>query len=298
MRLDYQMPEERDRLDYNSKENIQLIAKPPGRKHWLSMLSFGLLLFLASVFIMFYTGNLNLYPTVLIIGNFLTPAVFVIFFYDRQHTGDLRAGTVFWAFVVGGLLGVLGASVLEPLLITRPGNREEITLFTAMIIGLVEEGVKIAAVVVAARGLVRYLEMDGVVLGAAVGMGFAAFESTGYAFTTLIMSRGNLLVPLLQTVIRGLIAPFGHGVWTAILGAALFREAHSNHFHITGRVLLLYLFVSILHCLWNGLSGMFLLVIPPGIPVPLVPISVIIVGIITLAGLYGQAWRQQVRVKG
>ena len=280
------------------EDNVEkpITSRTPGKRHWLSMLMFGLVLFSATVFIMFYTGNLNLYPTVLIVGNFLSPAVFVIFFYDRQHTGDLKAGTVFWAFIVGGLLGVLGASVLEPLLISRPDSNEEITFFTALIIGLVEEGVKIAAVVVAARGLVRYLEMDGVVLGAAVGMGFAALESTGYAFTTLMVSRGNLLTPILQTVIRGLLAPFGHGVWTAILGAALFREAHGNHLHFTGKVLVIYLFVSLLHASWNGLTGVLVLSVPPGILIPVIPLCVILVGIITLAGLYGQALRQQARV--
>ena len=94
--------------------------------------------------------------------------------------------------------------------------------------------------------------MDGLLLGAAVGMGFAALESTGYAFTTFVESQGVVTVSIAVTVLRGLLAPFGHGVWTAILGAVLFRQSQPQRFRLTGAVILAYLFVSLLHGLWDG----------------------------------------------
>jgi hypothetical protein len=64
------------------------------------------------------------------------------------------------------------------------------------------------------------------VLGAAVGLGFAAFESAGYAFNALFTSSGLSLADLVETeVLRGILAPVGHGLWTAILGGVLFAAA-------------------------------------------------------------------------
>ena len=60
---------------------------------------------------------------------------------------------------------------------------------------------------------------DGVVLGAAVGFGFGALEITGYAFASMLTSGGLSIPDLVQTeVIRGLMAPLGHGLWTGIAG--------------------------------------------------------------------------------
>jgi RsiW-degrading membrane proteinase PrsW (M82 family) len=135
--------------------------------------------------------------------------------------------------------------------------------------------------------------MDGLLIGAAVGMGFAALESTGYAFTTFLTSQGHVGASIFTTVLRGLFAPFGHGVWTAILGAVLFRKSTPDRFRITGIVFLTYLFVSLLHGLWDGLPNTVYLIVPPGIPIPLISLVFGIVGIGTLTAIYGNARKQK-----
>lgn len=77
-------------------------------------------------------------------------------------------------------------------------------------VGLIEEGVKLGALWLLARRLPSYTMRDGMVLGAAVGFGFAAFESAGYAFNALF-TRGGLSLPnLLETeVLRGILTPLG-----------------------------------------------------------------------------------------
>ena len=52
---------------------------------WLRVFFFGCGLFVITTIVMFVTGNPNLYPTVILIGNFLVPIVFVTFLYDHQH---------------------------------------------------------------------------------------------------------------------------------------------------------------------------------------------------------------------
>ena len=61
----------------------------------------------------FATGNVNLVPTVILLGSFLVPVTFVV--YAFQHYADQVVTTqrIFTAFVYGGALGVLGASVPE-----------------------------------------------------------------------------------------------------------------------------------------------------------------------------------------
>ncbi len=268
---------------------------PRGGSSWLHTLWVGFLLFVVATIILFTTGNPNLYPTVILIGNFLVPVVFVAFLYDHQHLSLLTPETIGRSFGVGGILGVLGASVLETLLLHPPSNANQgLSLGSALGVGLIEEGCKIAAVMFIARRM-RYTEpIDGLLLGAAVGMGFAALESTGYAFTAFL-TQGHATASIFSTVLRGILAPFGHGVWTAILGTVLFRQSGPKHFRITGLVIVMYLFVSLLHGLWDGLPLVFSLtvIIPPGIPISVVTVTLSIIGIIVLAVMYRRALRQK-----
>jgi protease PrsW len=266
-----------------------------GGRSWLHVLWVGIVLFILATLVLFLTGNPNLYPTVILIGNFLIPVVFVAFLYDHQHLSSFTPEIIGRCFILGGILGVLGASVLESLLIPAPSVAGQgLSLSSAMLVGLIEEGCKIVALMFLARHLPHKRQIDGLLLGAAVGMGFAALESTGYAFTALLLSHGYVAASIVSTVIRGLFAPFGHGVWTGILGAVLFRES-GRHFRITGLVILTYLFVSILHGLWDGLPLVvsLFIVIPPGIPISVVTLVLSVIGVVILAVLYRQAMRQQ-----
>jgi RsiW-degrading membrane proteinase PrsW (M82 family) len=126
-------------------------------------------------------------------------------------------------------------------------------------VGLIEEAVKLGALMLLTRRLRTRTLRDGMILGAAVGFGFAAFESAGYAFTALFSVNGLSLVQLVETeVLRGLLAPVGHGLWTAILGGVLFAGSRTEHFRITAKVVLAYLGVSILHGLWDSMHSIAL----------------------------------------
>lgn len=97
------------------------------------------------------------------------------------------------------------------------------------------------------------------ILGAAVGFGFAALESAGYALTALFTPQGLSLTDLVTTeLLRGLLAPVGHGLWTAVLGGLLFAWSTRDHFVLTARLALAYLGVSLLHALWDSMSAISL----------------------------------------
>jgi RsiW-degrading membrane proteinase PrsW (M82 family) len=202
----------------------------------------------------FVTGNPNLVPTLVLLGSFLVPVSFVVWAFGRRHSGEVTAELLFSTFVTGGVLGVLAASLLESYLL-RPSPG----LFLG--VGLIEEAAKLAALAFLTRRLAHKYARDGLILGAAVGFGFAAFESAGYAFTALFTEDGLSLTQLVQTeLLRGLLAPVGHGLWTAILGGVLFSASGRRHFAITGRLFLSYLGVSLLHALWDSMHSIALMV--------------------------------------
>jgi len=264
-----------------------------GIPEWLWTLLTGLGLFTGGSLLLLITRNPNLFPTVVLIGNFLVPVVFVMFLYEHRHLSNLTPRTMLRSFTIGGALGLLGASLLEPLLLPPSPRFGQLSTAGALLVGLIEEGSKIAAVLILARRTRQRTEMDGLLLGAAVGMGFAALESTGYAFTTLLASGGHVGAAVRETVLRGLLAPFEHGVWTGILAAVTFREARGGHFRVTASVSLAFVFVVILHALWDLLAGAFVVVVSPGIPVPLGIVVLGALGLSVFVAVFEQGRRAQ-----
>jgi RsiW-degrading membrane proteinase PrsW (M82 family) len=219
----------------------------PRRRTWLRMFLTGLVLWVLTVIVTFLTRNPNLVPTVVLLGSFLVPVTFVVWAFGRRHSGEVTAELLFSTFVTGGILGVLAASLLESYLL-HPSP----WLFLG--VGLIEEAVKLLALAFLTRHLQHKYARDGIILGAAVGFGFAAFETAGYAFTALFTEQGLSLMQLVQTeLLRSVLAPVGHGLWTAILGGVLFSSSGREHFAITWRLLFSYLGVSVLHALWDSM---------------------------------------------
>ncbi|MFU8851494.1 PrsW family intramembrane metalloprotease [Micromonospora sp. SL1-18] len=218
------------------------------RRAWLRIFWVGLVLWLATVLVIFVTGNPFLVPMLVLLGSFLVPVTFVAWAFERRETGELTPGLILNTFIAGGVLGVLAASLLEAYLL-RPSS-----WFLYLGVGLIEEAVKLAVLAFLTRHLHHKAVRDGIVLGASVGFGFAAFETAGYAFTALFTAHGLSVPQLVATeVLRSVLSPFGHGLWTAILGGVLFSSSTREHFTITVRLILAYLGVSLLHALWDGM---------------------------------------------
>jgi protease PrsW len=151
------------------------------------------------------------------------PVTAVVWYLDHDPSPALSPRRILTAFLVGGTIGVLGASLLEYWLV-------QAGLLGTFEVGLIEEFVKGVFIVVVALGTRRFHIRDGMVLGATVGFGFAAFESSGYALASLFVVQGHQLILSLTSVVftelvRGVLAPFGHGMWSAILGGVIFAAA-------------------------------------------------------------------------
>jgi RsiW-degrading membrane proteinase PrsW (M82 family) len=213
---------------------------------WWAVFLIGLALWIAAVGSVFLTGDLIVLPTVLLLGSFLVPVTAVVWYLDHDPSPALSPRRMMSAFLIAGVLGILAAAVLEYWLVYGPGLRGNLK------VGFIEEFVKGAAIVLFALGLRSYTTRDGMVLGATVGFGFAALESSGYALASLFVVQGGHLTLSLSSVVftelvRGVLAPFGHGLWSAILGGVIFHAARKGHLRPTLSVLVAYLAVSLLH---------------------------------------------------
>lgn len=236
-------------------------TKPKPANAWWRVLLLSLLLYFVGLVVLVLSGNPVLFPTVVMIGTFAVPVTYVAFFYERRHLSRLSLPTTALSFVYGGVLGVFASAILEPIFI------RQLDPATVFVVSLIEEFAKILGVLVVARHRRHDSELDGLILGAAAGMGFASLESTGYAFTAFLRSGGSLSVTVAVTLLRGVLAPVGHGTWTAILASVLFRESDAGRFHLNRRVLGGYLTVVVLHGLWDGLPAVLAGLAAPGLDI-------------------------------
>ena len=220
---------------------------------WWAVFLIGLALWAAATGATFLTGDIITLPTVILLGSFLVPVTAVVWYLDHDPSPVLSPRRIVVAFIIGGSIGVLGASLLEYLLVGNgiAGNLE---------VGLIEEFVKAALIVVVAWGIHAFHTRDGIVLGAAVGFGFGALESSGYALASLFVVQGHRLFLSLDSVVftelvRGILAPFGHGLWTGIMGGVIFAAARGGRMRLTWSIVAAYLLVSVLHGAFDSIGG-------------------------------------------
>jgi hypothetical protein len=55
------------------------------RRTWLQVLAVGSILWIALIWATVTTGNINLVPSVIVLGAFLGPVTFVVFVYERAR---------------------------------------------------------------------------------------------------------------------------------------------------------------------------------------------------------------------
>jgi RsiW-degrading membrane proteinase PrsW (M82 family) len=218
---------------------------PLARQQWWRVLAIGALLYWATMKLLASSGNPNFAPTVIMIGSFLIPVAYVTYLYESESLVEVPLPTLALTFFYGGVLGTIAAQLLEQRLVAGAPP------VAALGIGFSEEIAKPLGVLWLARREDLARARHGFLLGAAAGMGFAAFETMGYGFTFLIASRGSLDVLGEVLLTRGLLSPMAHGAWTALVVGVFWREGK----RLTPAVLLAFAVAVALHALWNFASG-------------------------------------------
>jgi protease PrsW len=196
------------------------------------------------------TSSLNYVPSLILLGAFLVPVTFVTYLYERLPSWDVSLPALAVCFLWGGVLGTVVAGTLEYDVARALG------FLPKLAIGLIEESAKlIVPLIFYFAGRYRS-EAAGIVLGVATAAGFAALETMGYGFVSLLASRGNLGVLDEVLLVRGLSSPAGHMSWTGLVCAVLWRERlKAGHATLNWRVLGAFLVAVILHALWDTFAS-------------------------------------------
>lgn len=198
-------------------------------------------------------NNPRLLPGVILVGSFAFPVAMAVFFFECNRPRNISLFTFVKLFLWGGIYALFYSLILWDIT-DWFGDK-----IGPPIAGFVEEPGKLVAVIVLAS-LPRYpWTLNGMCFGAAVGAGFAAFESAGYAFLAAAEGTDAMAGNI---ALRGMLSPFGHVVWTAVTAGAVWRVKGAAKFKFAmladRRCLAPILVMVALHATWNSpLPAMF-----------------------------------------
>ena len=198
-------------------------------------------------------GNTNFLPIMVMLAAFAVPVTILIFFFEINLFRNIPFYKVIKYFVLGGSLSLILA-ILYFSLPYFETNATTQTFTGALLIGLVEEAAKavIVAIFLFKSKKSKYI-LNGLLVGAAVGAGFAAFETAGYILRYGMSGGVQTMLEIIK--LRGFLAPGGHVAWAAIEGAALmyvkgFDKLDKKHIN-DKRFLLICLIPVVLHGIWD-----------------------------------------------
>ncbi|MFC6008108.1 PrsW family intramembrane metalloprotease [Angustibacter luteus] len=231
-------------------------SRPVHRYTFVWVLVLGSFIWIVGAVITAVTADDILVPTLILMGSFLVPITMVVFALTREGEDQLSEDWLMLSFILGGSVGVVFAALVETYLLPTAEG-------TFIMVGLIEETTKALLVIFVARKVTTRRPRDGMVFGATVGAGFAAFESAGYALSALIQHQQNHpVLNILQTEInRAVLAPFGHITWTALFGGALFAASRPDgRLRVTWNLVWTCLGIVTLHALWDQSYGWAILI--------------------------------------
>jgi RsiW-degrading membrane proteinase PrsW (M82 family) len=221
-------------------------------------------------------GNVKLLPAIIFVGSFAIPFATLILFFELNIRRNISL------YQIGRLVALGGAAaIIFSLLGYQVASGFKLDWMGASVAGLVEEPGKLLVLVFVINNLRYRSILNGMLLGAAVGAGFAAFESAGYAFLYLLQHisvtqyNGSVTLQLndvdaMRQLImsRGLLSPFGHIAWTGMSAAALWRVMGDAPFRLEmlkdARFTRVFAAAVLLHMIWDSplelpFDGMYIL---------------------------------------
>jgi RsiW-degrading membrane proteinase PrsW (M82 family) len=217
------------------------LVGPRQRKRYRAVLVTGLLVFMLVSVVALASRSLSAVYAVMMIGSLIGPIVFVQYLAESNILAE-RPLELMATAVFGAALGLPPAIWLQHEAGIVPGN-----LTSASLIASIEEPAKVLGVVwLLGRPALRF-RMDGVIFGAAAGMGFAAIETGLYALARV--ETVSLVIGVVW--FRALLSPFTHGTWTAIVCATIWRERHAGWRHGAWKIAAAFAAVIVLHGLWD-----------------------------------------------
>jgi RsiW-degrading membrane proteinase PrsW (M82 family) len=198
-------------------------------------------LFVAAVYALFlasivFFANPKFLPGFIFMGSLAVPLAVLVLFFELNTPRNVSFYFLLTLVAMGGVIALITSSIGYQLnFFPWLGEPQA---------GIIEEAGKLAAVIIICRQPKHKYILNGMLFGAAVGAGFAAFETAGYAQDTLLsglaqvgydsasfFSAGGSGYLQSELFARAWLAPFGHVVWTAITAGALWRVKKGRPFN-------------------------------------------------------------------
>jgi RsiW-degrading membrane proteinase PrsW (M82 family) len=193
--------------------------------------------------------NVNFFPGMVVVGSFVVPLSVVVLFFEMNIPRNVSVYQVGKMLLLGGALSLIATMFVFSFV---PGSGTG-SIIPAMLTGVAEETGKALALLILAYNARYRWQLNGLLFGAAVGAGFAGFESAGYAFRFGIDGGVERATDVIW--IRGILAPGGHVIWTAMVGSAIWKVKGSGSFHprmlVEGVVVRRWAIAVVLHGLWD-----------------------------------------------
>ncbi len=216
-----------------------------------TLLGYSILLFLLTSY---QQSALTTLPAFIFYGCFIVPFAVMTLFFEMNTVCDVSMVMLSKILMIGGAIAFLATFLLGtffPVIYK---------MYDAAGAGIIEELAKLLVIIFYARNVIHtkhQFSLAGLLYGAAVGTGFAAFESAGYALNVGLQENSFAAVNE-SILLRGLLAPFTHIVWSAIAGGALwvaYGHSKTKTFMsaiISTRFLSLFIISVGLHFLWDS----------------------------------------------
>lgn len=184
----------------------------------------------------------------------VVPLVAVYLWLDRYEPEP--RGLLLFTFAWGACVATAGALLLSlpPALAIEAAGGDAETLGAVVVAPVVEEALKglgLLAVLLVGRRALDGL-VDGFVYAGMVGVGFAFTENILYLGAALLDGGSGGLVGTF--VLRGVVSPFAHPLFTAATGVGLVLASRRRGAARYGLALGGYAVAVLLHGLWNGMA--------------------------------------------
>lgn len=199
-------------------------------------------------------GNFNAIPGLMVIGSMAFPVSLSMMFFEINVFRNISFYTVALVYLIGGGASLLLSLGLYSLILP---DIEELGYLEAIMISIIEETGKFFIIFFFLKKLpnCKYI-LNGLLIGAVVGAGFAAFESAGYAFQNLAEDFDTMYSVI---YLRGFLSPGGHIAWSAMVGAAIEicippdnRGVTLSQILADNRFWRIVLFPVLLHFIWDS----------------------------------------------
>lgn len=194
-------------------------------------------------------GSYYSIPGMIFMGSLAVPVSCMFFFWEANVPRNISFFDVITTFFIGGALSLIVTLILYTFV-----DIGDLTFIGAILVAIIEETGKFAICAVFIKRYNTKYILNALLIGSAVGAGFAVFESAGYAFYYYILT-GSLSSAVQVILLRAFLACGGHVVWAAITSAGFVLAKKDRDFSLSYianiKFIALFLIAMGLHAVWD-----------------------------------------------